>query len=201
MVSSTQINLSWAASTDNVGVTNYLIERCQGASCTTFAQVGTSTTANFNNTGLTASTTYYYRVLSEHVGMLAQQAQVPALARVERGALQQVGQAEHAVERRSHLVAHVGQEFAFGAAGTFCQFTRSLHLFLSRLAHCDICVGASQACRLAQHVARGDDAMALNPDPALCRLYPVFHHIPLACARQGVLHRLAHSGRVVRMYP
>ncbi len=30
VVSSTQINLSWAASTDNVGVTGYLIQSCQG---------------------------------------------------------------------------------------------------------------------------------------------------------------------------
>ena len=30
------INLSWTASTDNVGVTGYRVERCQGASCTSF---------------------------------------------------------------------------------------------------------------------------------------------------------------------
>ena len=40
--STTQINLGWAASTDNVGVTGYLVERCQGAGCTTFAQIGTT---------------------------------------------------------------------------------------------------------------------------------------------------------------
>ncbi len=34
---SAQINLSWAASTDNVGVTGYRVERCQGAGCTNFA--------------------------------------------------------------------------------------------------------------------------------------------------------------------
>ena len=33
----------WTASTDNVGVTGYRVERCQGAGCTTFAQVGTPT--------------------------------------------------------------------------------------------------------------------------------------------------------------
>ena len=42
-VSSSQVNLSWSASTDNVGVTGYRVERCQGAGCTTFAQVGTPT--------------------------------------------------------------------------------------------------------------------------------------------------------------
>ena len=32
--SSSQINLTWTASTDNVGVTGYRVERCQGAGCT-----------------------------------------------------------------------------------------------------------------------------------------------------------------------
>ena len=41
--SSSQINLSWTASTDNVGVTGYLVERCQGAGCTNFAQIATPT--------------------------------------------------------------------------------------------------------------------------------------------------------------
>jgi hypothetical protein len=35
----TQIVLAWTASTDNVGVTGYLVERCQGAGCSSFAQV------------------------------------------------------------------------------------------------------------------------------------------------------------------
>ncbi len=60
--SSTQITLSWTASTDNVGVTGYLIQRCQGASCTGFAQIGTSTTNSYTDTGLTASTSYSYKV-------------------------------------------------------------------------------------------------------------------------------------------
>jgi fibronectin type 3 domain-containing protein len=60
--SSTQINVSWTASTDNVGVTGYRVERCQGAGCTSFAQVGTPTATSFSDTGLTASTTYLYRI-------------------------------------------------------------------------------------------------------------------------------------------
>jgi chitodextrinase len=58
---STQINLSWTASIDNVGVTNYLVERCVTSSCT-FAQIATTPGTTFNNTGLTASTGYSYRV-------------------------------------------------------------------------------------------------------------------------------------------
>jgi len=61
-VSASQINLSWTASTDNVGVTNYLVERCQGTGCSNFAQIATSTTTTYNNTGLSAGTTYLYRV-------------------------------------------------------------------------------------------------------------------------------------------
>jgi hypothetical protein len=63
--SSTQINLSWTASTDTSGtITSYLVEQCQGAGCTTFAQVGTTngSTTSYSATGLTASTSYTYRV-------------------------------------------------------------------------------------------------------------------------------------------
>jgi fibronectin type 3 domain-containing protein len=61
-VSSSQINLAWNAATDNVGVTSYLVERCQGTNCTTFAQVGTSAMTPFSNTGLSGGVAYSYRV-------------------------------------------------------------------------------------------------------------------------------------------
>ena len=53
--SATQINLSWNASTDDVGVSGYRIYR-------NGAEVGTSGTTSYQDTGLTASTTYSYRV-------------------------------------------------------------------------------------------------------------------------------------------
>ncbi|MBO3746201.1 cellulose binding domain-containing protein [Streptosporangiaceae bacterium NEAU-GS5] len=59
---STSTGLSWTASTDNVGVTGYDILRATGATGGTFAQVGTSATTSFTNTGLTANTTYRYQV-------------------------------------------------------------------------------------------------------------------------------------------
>ncbi|WDT74591.1 MAG: fibronectin type III domain-containing protein [Candidatus Manganitrophus sp.] len=62
VVGGTQINLAWGASTDNVGVMEYRIERCQGVNCTTFAQIATRTVTNFSNTGLTSATSYSYRV-------------------------------------------------------------------------------------------------------------------------------------------
>ena len=58
----TQINLAWTAATDNVGVTGYRVERCQGAGCTNFAQIATPTATSYNDTGLTAATSYSYRV-------------------------------------------------------------------------------------------------------------------------------------------
>jgi hypothetical protein len=61
-LNASQIALAWTASTDNVGVTAYLIERCQGSGCSNFAQVATSPGTAFTNTGLAASTTYTYRV-------------------------------------------------------------------------------------------------------------------------------------------
>ena len=61
-VSTTQIDLDWAASTDNVGVTGYRVERCQGDGCTNFAQVGTPTTTSYSNTGLQATPPTAYRV-------------------------------------------------------------------------------------------------------------------------------------------
>jgi chitodextrinase len=62
VTSSSQINLSWTASTDNVGVTGYRVERCQGSGCSTFLQVATPTGTTYNDTGLTANTSYSYRV-------------------------------------------------------------------------------------------------------------------------------------------
>lgn len=54
-ISSSQINLSWIASTDNVGVSNYTIFRNGN-------QVGTTNTTTHSDTGLSASTTYVYTV-------------------------------------------------------------------------------------------------------------------------------------------
>ena len=54
-VSFSQINLSWTASTDNVGVTGYKIYR-NGTYLTK------TTSTSYNDTGLTASTAYSYRV-------------------------------------------------------------------------------------------------------------------------------------------
>src|SRR5256885_13315883 len=48
-------NLSWSASTDNVGVTGYIVRR-------NGVQVATPATTSFADTGLSAATTYSYTV-------------------------------------------------------------------------------------------------------------------------------------------
>ncbi len=60
-VSSSQINLSWADNSSEVG---FKIERCTGAGCSNFAQIATvgANVTSYANTGLTASTSYSYRV-------------------------------------------------------------------------------------------------------------------------------------------
>ena len=54
-VSSTQINLSWNASNDNVGIAGYRVSRNGNVLTTT-------TATSYQNTGLTAGTTYTYTV-------------------------------------------------------------------------------------------------------------------------------------------
>jgi chitodextrinase len=59
-VSSTQINLTWTASTDNVAVTSY---RIYGNG----AQIATSVTNSYNDAGLTSNTQYNYNVTAYDV--------------------------------------------------------------------------------------------------------------------------------------
>ncbi len=65
-VSSMQIDLSWSASTDAVGVTGYNIYRCTGSSCTPTVLLSTvnSLRTSYSDTGLTAETTYAYAVMA-----------------------------------------------------------------------------------------------------------------------------------------
>ena len=55
VVSGTQVNLSWNASTDNVGVTGYYVYLND-------QRLATTTSTSFSHTGLTAGSTYSYRV-------------------------------------------------------------------------------------------------------------------------------------------
>jgi hypothetical protein len=57
-----QVDLSWNASVDDVGVAGYLLERCSGVGCSSFVQVASPAGTSFSDTGLAASTTYGYRL-------------------------------------------------------------------------------------------------------------------------------------------
>jgi chitodextrinase len=57
--SSSQINLKWTASTDNVGVSNYRIYRNNSST-----PIATVTTTSYGNSGLAASTKYSYYVVA-----------------------------------------------------------------------------------------------------------------------------------------
>src|SRR5512143_2206920 len=61
-VTSSQINLAWTHS-DNTEQ-GFKIERCTGVGCTNFTQIATvgANVTSYSNTGLTASTSYSYRV-------------------------------------------------------------------------------------------------------------------------------------------
>jgi len=60
--STTQINLSWPASTDDVGVVGYQVERCAGASCANFGLIGTSSSTSYSSGGLLPGNSYSFRV-------------------------------------------------------------------------------------------------------------------------------------------
>lgn len=62
--SNTQIDLSWTAST---GATSYAIWRSTSAN-SGFVKIGTTNNTTFNNTGLTATTMYYYAVTATGSG-------------------------------------------------------------------------------------------------------------------------------------
>jgi hypothetical protein len=60
--SSVMTGLSWTASTDDIGIAEYSVERCQGMGCRNFAQIATVTDTTFSDIGLATATSYSYRV-------------------------------------------------------------------------------------------------------------------------------------------
>lgn len=60
--SASRIYLTWVASTDNVAVRRYVVYRCQGASCSNFVAVASTTLPLLTDDGLASNTVYRYRV-------------------------------------------------------------------------------------------------------------------------------------------
>ena len=58
----TQVDLSWDAATDDVGVAGYQIERCQGSGCSDFTALDSTDKTSYSDTSTSAGTSYSYRV-------------------------------------------------------------------------------------------------------------------------------------------
>ncbi len=58
--SSSRINLTWADNSANEDA--FIVERCQGAGCSSFAGIGSTPAASWSDQSLSASTSYSYRV-------------------------------------------------------------------------------------------------------------------------------------------
>jgi hypothetical protein len=54
--------LTWGASTDNIAVASYYLERCQGNSCNNFSQIAGLSGTSYTDTSLAANSTYSYRI-------------------------------------------------------------------------------------------------------------------------------------------
>jgi len=82
----TQVNLSWTASTDNVGVTGYFVQRCSGSGCTNFSQVASlpGNTTAYNDTSVAPSTTYNYQIVATDASGNPSLPSNPASARASR---------------------------------------------------------------------------------------------------------------------
>ncbi len=62
VIKTNQIDLAWNASTDDLAVQHYDIERCQGNNCTTFSRINKTAAINYSDKNLLEDTGYSYRV-------------------------------------------------------------------------------------------------------------------------------------------
>ncbi len=77
VLSPNQVNLSWTASTGDLGVAGYFVERSLGPGSANFAQIGATSNTNYVDNGLLSSTNYNYRVrATDSLGDLGPYSQV-----------------------------------------------------------------------------------------------------------------------------
>ncbi len=69
-ISGSQINLNWAAATDNVGVTGYDIQYCQGSGCSPVNLLASPPGTSYNVLGLTSATLYRFQVRAKDAALL-----------------------------------------------------------------------------------------------------------------------------------
>lgn len=78
-MSNTQISLNWSASSDDIGVTGYIIERCSGAACSNYASVGTASGTSYSDATAAPSSSYSYRVRATDTANLPSAYSVPVV--------------------------------------------------------------------------------------------------------------------------
>jgi chitodextrinase len=61
-MSGSRIDLIWDPAIDDIGVTGYFVERCQGVGCTTFSPIGSVTGTTYSDSSLAGETDYSYQV-------------------------------------------------------------------------------------------------------------------------------------------
>src|ERR1044071_6776211 len=61
-VNAGQIALKWTPARDNVGVKSYLVQRCQGGGCKSFATIAQTAATTFTDSGLPTGISFSYRV-------------------------------------------------------------------------------------------------------------------------------------------
>ena len=108
--SSTQLNLAWTANASTDNVTNYRVYRSTTAGFTvntaTDTPIATPATNSYSNTGLTASTTYYYRVAAVNTSGIGTPSNI-ASATTAAGTAIQLHLQFHLQHQRMELLAHL----------------------------------------------------------------------------------------------
>ncbi|WP_310501560.1 fibronectin type III domain-containing protein [Paenibacillus qinlingensis] len=112
--SSSQVQLNWTASTDNVAVTSYDIFR-------NGSKIGTSSTASYSDSGLTASTAYSYTVIAKDAAGNASAASTTAAVTTLASGGTGTGSLYYNVN--GSVVSYLEAETFTAKTGTFTQAT------------------------------------------------------------------------------
>lgn len=62
--SGTSVSLSWSASTDDVTISNYTLQRCQGSGCSSFSHLAVISGTSYTDSSVSQGASYSYRVLA-----------------------------------------------------------------------------------------------------------------------------------------
>jgi fibronectin type 3 domain-containing protein len=116
--STSQISLSWTASSSRAGLAEYIVSRCTGSSCGHFRQVSTvgPSTTTYVDTGLRAGTTYQYEVTAVDTNGRSSQASNTASAQTLTSSQQ--SPATPVITSATTASGTVGSAFSYQTAAT-----------------------------------------------------------------------------------